>query len=81
MAVASAVSMNLFYLALLTQVFYFVWNAKSLICYTRSDRGKLFADLGEGDLPIPDGTSSLPKITAILAARNESEKILRRSLL
>ncbi len=61
-----------------TQIFYLVWNAKSIIVYGRSSRERLFADAVN---PLPDESTNLPKITAILAARNEPEAVLRRSLL
>ncbi len=61
-----------------TQILYFVWNAKSIIVYGRSDPERLFADAVN---PLPDESMNLPRITAILAARNEPETVLRRSLL
>lgn len=73
--------MDILYLAFLIQFFYLIWNAKSIIFYARSDRGTLFADAGMETNPHPKELDSLPKITAILAGRNESEAILRRSLL
>ena len=69
---------DVFYFMVVTQIFYLVWNAKSFFFYARSDREHLFAD---GANPLPDESLKLPKITAILAARNEPESILRRSLL
>lgn len=62
----------------ITQILYLVWNAKSIIVYGRSDRERLFADATN---PLPDASMNLPKITAILAARNESETVLTRSLM
>jgi len=73
--------MDIFYVAVLTQLFYLVWNAKSIILWAPSDRKRLFADSDVGTNPIQHESDSLPKITAILAARNESEAVLRRSLL
>jgi len=72
------VAADVFYLMVATQILYLVWNAKSLFFYLRADRDQLFADSAN---PLPDGSMNLPKITAILAARNEPEPVLRRSLL
>ena len=60
-----------------TQILYLIWNAKSIIAYGRWRRERLFAD---AESPLPDKELSLPKITAILTARGESESVLRRSL-
>ena len=75
-----SISAEVLYLIVLTQVFYLVWNIKSIIFFARLDREKLFADAGAGEFS-SDGSTSLPRITAILAARNEPEPVLRRSLL
>jgi glycosyltransferase XagB len=75
-----SVSAEVLYLIVLTQVFYLVWNVKSIIFYARPNHEKLFADAGAGELS-SDESTSLPRITAILAARNEPEPVLRRSLL
>jgi cellulose synthase/poly-beta-1,6-N-acetylglucosamine synthase-like glycosyltransferase len=69
---------EIFYFMVTTQILYLVWNAKSFFFYVRSNRSELFADAAS---PLPDGVATLPKITAILPARNESETVLRRSLL
>jgi len=60
-----------------TQILYLVWNAKSIIAYGSWDRGDLFADAAN---PLPDMEMNLPKITAILTARSETDSVLRRSL-
>jgi cellulose synthase/poly-beta-1,6-N-acetylglucosamine synthase-like glycosyltransferase len=72
------VAADVFYLMVATQILYLVWNAKSFFFYVRADRDQLFADSAN---PLPDGSMNLPKITAILTARNELEPVLRRSLL
>ena len=59
-----------------TQVLYLIWNAKSIVLYGSSNRERLFADAAN---PLPS-EMNFPKITAILAARSESESVLRRSL-
>jgi cellulose synthase/poly-beta-1,6-N-acetylglucosamine synthase-like glycosyltransferase len=60
-----------------TQILYLIWNAKSIVVYGSSDRERLFADAVH---PLPDKEMNLPKITAILTARSESQSVLRRSL-
>lgn len=75
-----SISAEVLYLIVLTQVFYLVWNIKSIVFFARLDREKLFADAGAGEFS-SDGSTRLPRITAILAARNEPEPVLRRSLL
>lgn len=71
------VAADVFYFMVVTQVLYLVWNAKSFFFYVHAGRDQLFADAAN---PFPDGSMNLPKITAILAARNEPEPVLRRSL-
>jgi hypothetical protein len=43
-------SAEVLYLIVLTQVFYLVWNVKSIIFYGRPSREKLFADADVGEL-------------------------------
>ncbi len=61
-----------------TQILYLVWNAKIFFFLGCSGRERLFVDAAN---PLPDESMNLPRITAILAARNEPESVLRRSLL
>jgi cellulose synthase/poly-beta-1,6-N-acetylglucosamine synthase-like glycosyltransferase len=61
-----------------TQALYLVWNAKSIVLYGRFGRERLFADAVN---PLPIDSMDLPKITAILAARDEPELVLKRSVL
>jgi len=61
-----------------TQIFYLVWNVKIFFFLGCTGRERLFVDAAS---PLPDVSMSLPRITAILAARSETESVLRRSVL
>ena len=69
---------DVFLFMVVTQILYLVWNAKIFFFVGLTDRERLFADAAA---PLPDKSVDPPRITAILAARNEPESVLRRSLL
>ena len=69
---------DVFLFMVVTQILYLVWNAKIFFFVGLTDRERLFADAAA---PLPDRSVDPPRITAILAARNEPESVLRRSLL
>jgi len=72
------VNADVFLFMVVTQILYLVWNAKIFFFVGLTDRERLFADAAA---PLPDKSVDPPRITAILAARNEPESVLRRSLL
>ncbi len=69
---------DVFLFMVVTQIFYLVWNTKVFFFLGCSGRERLFVDAAN---PLLDESMNLPRITAILAARNEPESVLRRSLL
>lgn len=57
---------------------YLVWNIRFIVLYTRSERGKLYDDGGYQE--ILSQPSKWPRISVILPARSEDERVLRRNL-